>query len=92
MGKPAVAALRVVLLAVDLDGLNAQYARLRTPILVITILGIVSAQVVVIGVVLLLCGVVVAVLVVLVLRVLLAQAVTRDIEAARMRAELEEVI
>ena len=31
-------------------------------------------------------------LVVLVLRMLLAQAVARDIEAARMRAELEEVI
>ncbi|GHD17937.1 hypothetical protein GCM10010313_47850 [Streptomyces violarus] len=48
------------------------------------------------GVVLLLCGVVVAVLgvalVVLVLRMLLAQAVARDIEAARMRAEWEEVI
>lgn len=48
------------------------------------------------GVVLLLCGVVVAVLgvalVVLVLRMLLAQAVARDAEAARMRAELDEVI
>jgi type II secretory pathway pseudopilin PulG len=47
-------------------------------------------------VVLLLCGVVVAVLgvalVVLVLRMLLAQAVARDIEAAQMQAELEEVI
>jgi hypothetical protein len=31
-------------------------------------------------------------LVVLVLRMLLAQAVARDVEAARMRAELEEVI
>ncbi|GAA2957026.1 DUF2975 domain-containing protein [Streptomyces enissocaesilis] len=48
------------------------------------------------GVVLLLCGVVVAVLgvalVVLVLRMLLAQAVARDVEATRMRAELDEVI
>ncbi|WP_093800776.1 DUF2975 domain-containing protein [Streptomyces sp. Wb2n-11] len=48
------------------------------------------------GIVLLLCGVVVAVLgvalVVLVLRMLLAQAVARDTEAARMRAELDEVI
>ncbi|WP_395572842.1 DUF2975 domain-containing protein [Streptomyces sp. BK79] len=48
------------------------------------------------GVVLLLGGVAVAVLgvalVVLVLRMLLAQAVARDIEAARMRAELAEVI
>lgn len=31
-------------------------------------------------------------LVVLVLRMLLAQAVARDVEASRMRAELEEVI
>ncbi|MFD6951285.1 ABC transporter [Nocardiopsis sp. TSRI0078] len=48
------------------------------------------------GIVLLVCGVVVAILgvalIVLVLRMLLAQAVARDIEAARMRAELEEVI
>lgn len=48
------------------------------------------------GVVLLICGVVVAILgvalVVLVLRALLAQAVARDIEATQMRAELDEVI
>ncbi|MEU8384300.1 DUF2975 domain-containing protein [Streptosporangium sp. NPDC048865] len=48
------------------------------------------------GVVLLICGCVVAILgvalIVLVLRMLLAQAVARDVEAARMRAELEEVI
>ncbi|MGC9378246.1 DUF2975 domain-containing protein [Streptomyces sp. MH13] len=48
------------------------------------------------GVVLLLGGVVVAILgvalVVLVLRMLLAQAVARDVEAARMRDELAEVI
>ncbi|MGW8062357.1 DUF2975 domain-containing protein [Streptomyces ziwulingensis] len=48
------------------------------------------------GIVLVLGGVVVAILgvalVVLVLRMLLAQAVARDIEAARMRAELSEVI
>ncbi|MDF5753427.1 DUF2975 domain-containing protein [Spongiactinospora sp. TRM90649] len=48
------------------------------------------------GIVLLLCGGVVATvgvgLVVLVLRMLLAQAVARDVEAARMRAELNEVI
>jgi hypothetical protein len=48
------------------------------------------------GIVLLLGGGVVAILgvalVVLVLRMLLAQAVARDIEAARMRAELAEVI
>ncbi|OII66528.1 DUF2975 domain-containing protein [Streptomyces sp. CC77] len=48
------------------------------------------------GVVLLLGGVALAVfgvaLVVLVLRMLLAQAVARDVEASRMRAELAEVI
>jgi hypothetical protein len=48
------------------------------------------------GVVLLVGGVVVAVLgvalIVLVLRMLLAQAVARDVEAARMQAELDEVI
>ncbi|MET9376632.1 DUF2975 domain-containing protein [Streptomyces sp. NPDC002992] len=48
------------------------------------------------GVVLLLGGLGVAILgvalIVLVLRMLLAQAVARDVEAARMRAELEEVI
>ncbi|MEU9519595.1 DUF2975 domain-containing protein [Streptomyces sp. NPDC048224] len=48
------------------------------------------------GVVLLLCGAALAVfgvaLVVLVMRMLLAQAVARDIEASRMRAELAEVI
>jgi uncharacterized membrane protein len=48
------------------------------------------------GVVLLLCGAVLAVLgvalVVLVLRMLLAQAVAREVEAAQMQAELDEVI
>ncbi|MBB4920813.1 DUF2975 domain-containing protein [Streptosporangium saharense] len=48
------------------------------------------------GMVLLICGVAVAVLgvalVVLVLRMLLAQAIARDVEATRMRAELDEVI
>ncbi|HZG03326.1 MAG TPA: DUF2975 domain-containing protein [Streptomyces sp.] len=48
------------------------------------------------GIVLLLCGISLAVfgvaLIVLVLRMLLAQAVARDIEAARMQAELAEVI
>ncbi|GAA2769039.1 DUF2975 domain-containing protein [Streptomyces indiaensis] len=139
-----VQAVMVPLLAVDMNGLRPEYAYLRTPVLVIIVLGIVTAQVVVVcvwrlvtmvrrgtvfstaafryvhlvigafvaaallvfvlapgeavapGVVLLLCGVVVAVLgvalVVLVLRMLLAQAVARDIEAARMQAELEEVI
>jgi hypothetical protein len=48
------------------------------------------------GMILLMCGAVVAILgvalVVLVLRMLLAQAVARDVEATQMRAELEEVI
>jgi hypothetical protein len=48
------------------------------------------------GVILLMCGVVLAILgvalVVLILRTLLAQAVDRDAEATQMRAELEEVI
>jgi hypothetical protein len=48
------------------------------------------------GIVLLIGGVGLAVLgvalIVLVLRMLLAQAVARDVEAARMRAELAEVI
>jgi hypothetical protein len=48
------------------------------------------------GQILLMCGAVVAVLgvalIVLVLRMLLAQAVARDGEAARMQAELDEII
>ncbi|GAA4894846.1 DUF2975 domain-containing protein [Streptomyces coeruleoprunus] len=48
------------------------------------------------GIVLLICGLVVAVLgvalIVLVLRTLLAQAVARDVEAARMQDELDGVI
>lgn len=48
------------------------------------------------GIVLLICGIVVATLgvalVVLVLRMLLAQAVARDAEAAQLQAELNEVI
>jgi hypothetical protein len=147
-GSLFVQGVMVPLLAVDMNGLKPEYAYLRTPILVITVLFVVTAQVVVVcvwrlvtmvrrgtvfstaafryvhivigafvaaallifalavvlapgeavapGVVLLLCGVVVAVLgvalIVLVLRMLLAQAVARDIEAARMQAELEEVI
>jgi hypothetical protein len=141
-------AVMVPLLAVDLRELDADYAYLRTPLLVIVFLGFVAAQVILVcvwrlvtmvrrgtvfsdaafryvhvvigafvaaallvfalavllapgeavapGVVLLLCGVVVAILgvalIVLVLRMLLAQAIARDVEAARMRAELEEVI
>jgi Protein of unknown function (DUF2975) len=138
----------VVLLARDLDDLDADLAYLRTPILVITVLGVVTIEVVLVcvwrlltmvrrgtvfshaafryvhiviaaivaaaalllalavvlapgeavapGVVLLICGAVLAVLgvalVVLVLRMLLAQAVARDVEAAQMQAELDEVI
>jgi hypothetical protein len=48
------------------------------------------------GMVLLMCGGVVAILgvalIVLVLRMLLAQAIARDVEAAQMQAELDEVI
>ncbi|ANB07616.1 ABC transporter [Streptomyces ambofaciens] len=66
--------------------------------LLVLTLGVVLApgEAVAPGIVLILGGVAVAVLgvalVVLVLRMLLAQAVARDIEAARMRAELAEVI
>ncbi|MDV6288972.1 DUF2975 domain-containing protein [Streptomyces rochei] len=66
--------------------------------LLVCALGVVLApgEAVAPGIVLMLGGVVVAVLgvalVVLVLRMLLAQAVARDIEATRMRAELAEVI
>ncbi|WP_440064551.1 DUF2975 domain-containing protein [Streptosporangium sp. OZ121] len=147
-GSVFVQAVMVPLLAADMEQLNPDYAYLRTPFLVITVLGVVTVQVVLVcvwrlvtmvrrgtvfshaafryvhivigalvaaalvvfayavllapgepvapGVVLLICGVVVAILgvalIVLVLRMLLAQAVARDVEAARMRAELEEVI
>lgn len=147
-GSVFVQAVMVPLLAADLESLDAQLSYVRTPLLVIVFLGVVTAQVVLVcvwrlvtmvrlgtvfshgafryvhvvigafvsaavlmfalavvlapgeavapGIVLLMCGVVVAILgvalVVLVLRMLLAQAVARDIEAARMRAELAEVI
>ncbi|MFH9014130.1 DUF2975 domain-containing protein [Streptomyces sp. NPDC017943] len=147
-GSLFVQGVMVPLLAVDMNGLKPEYAYLRTPILVILVLGVLTAQVVAVcvwrlvtmvrrgtvfshgafryvhlvigafvaaaclvfalgvvlapgeavapGVVLLLGGVGVAVLgvalVVLVLRMLLAQAVARDLEAGRLRAELEEVI
>ncbi|MFE0738773.1 DUF2975 domain-containing protein [Streptomyces sp. NPDC058855] len=147
-GSVFVEAVMVPLLASDLNGLNATYAYLRTPLLVIVVLGIVTAQVVLVcvwrlvtmvrrgtvfsygafryvdvitgafaagaavvfalavllapgeavapGIVLLICGASLAVLgvalIVLVLRMLLAQAVARDVEAARMRDELAEVI
>lgn len=145
-GSVFVQTVMAVLLAADLEG--GALADRRTPILLTIVLGIVTAQVVLVcvwrlvtmvrrgtvfshaafryvhivigaftaaallvfalavilapgeavapGVVLLLCGVSLAVfavaLIVLVLRMLLAQAVARDVEAARMRAELEEVI
>ncbi|MFF3444046.1 DUF2975 domain-containing protein [Streptosporangium sp. NPDC002721] len=147
-GSVFVQTVMVPLLAADLEGLNAEFAYLRTPLLVLTVLGVVTVQVILVcvwrlvtmvrrgtvfshaafryvhivigalvaaallvfafavllapgepvapGVVLLICGVVVAILgvalIVLVLRTLLAQAVARDVEAAKMRAELEEVI
>ncbi|WP_406497113.1 DUF2975 domain-containing protein [Streptomyces sp. NBC_01604] len=147
-GSLFVQTVMVPLLAEDLDGLNADYAYLRTPFLVITVLGIVTVQVVLVcvwrlvtmvrrgtvfshgafryvhivigamvaaallvfalgvvlapgeavapGVVLLLGGVALAILgialIVLVLRMLLAQAVARDVEATQMQAELSEVI
>ncbi|MGW0390880.1 DUF2975 domain-containing protein [Streptomyces sp. NPDC003042] len=147
-GSVGVQAVMVPLLAIDLKELNEDFAYLRTPFLVITVLGIVTVQVVLVcvwrlvtmvrrgtvfshaafryvhivigalvaaallvfalavvlapgeavapGIVLLLCGAVLAVLgvalIVLVLRMLLAQAVARDVEAAQMKAELDEVI
>jgi hypothetical protein len=45
-GSLFVQAVMVPLLAADLDGLDPNYANLRTPILVITVLGIVTIQVV----------------------------------------------
>jgi hypothetical protein len=147
-GSVFVQAVMVPLLAIDLEELDADLAHLRTPVLVIAVLGVVTVQVVLVcvwrlvtmvrrgtvfshaafryvhfvigamvaaallvfalgvvlapgeavppGMVLLLGGVALAVLgvalIVLVLRMLLAQAVARDVEAARMRAELAEVI
>ncbi|MEV5438214.1 DUF2975 domain-containing protein [Streptomyces sp. NPDC052682] len=147
-GSVFVQAVMVPLLAVDMRGLDAEVAHLRTPVLTIIVLGVVTAQVVLVcvwrlvtmvrrgtvfsygafryvnivigamvaaavlvfalavvlapgeavapGIVLLVCGVSLAVggvaLIVLVLRMLLAQAVARDVEAARMRAELAGVI
>jgi Protein of unknown function (DUF2975) len=147
-GSVVVQTEMVALLARDLEDLDTDLAYLRTPILVITVLGVVTIEVVLLcvwrlltmvqrgtvfshaafryvhivigaivaaaalllalavvlapgeavapGVVLLLCGAVLAVLgvalVVLVLRMLLAQAVAREVEAAQMQAELDEVI
>ncbi|MER7661602.1 DUF2975 domain-containing protein [Streptomyces sp. NPDC096193] len=147
-GSVFVQAVMVPLLAIDMESLDPDVAYLRTPFLVITVLGIVTVQVVLVcvwrlvtmvrrgtvfsdaafryvhivigaivaaaillfalgvvlapgeavppGIVLLLGGGVMAVLgvalIVLVLRMLLAQAVARDVEAAQMQAELAEVI
>lgn len=153
-GSAFVQAVMVPLLAIDMKQLNADVAYLRAPLLVITVLGVVTVQVVLVcvwrlvtmvgrgtvfshaafryvdviigailaaavlvlvlagllasanrvvagdavppGMVLLICGGAVGVLgtalIVLVLRLLLAQAVARDIEAAHLQAELEEVI
>ncbi|MEV4948930.1 DUF2975 domain-containing protein [Streptomyces sp. NPDC053755] len=147
-GSVFVQAVMVPLLAADMEGLKPEYAYLRTPLLVIIVLGFVTAEVVLLcvwrlvtmvrrgtvfspaafryvhivigafvaaavlvfalavvlapgeavapGVVLLVCGASLAILglalIVLVLRMLLAQAVERDVEASKMRAELDEVI
>ncbi|MGW0708561.1 DUF2975 domain-containing protein [Streptomyces sp. NPDC002643] len=148
VGSVFVQVVMVPLLGADLEGLDADVAYVRTPTLVIVVLGMVAVQAVLFcvwrlvtmvrrgtvfseaafryvhgvigamvgaallvfafgvvlapgeavapGVVLLLGGVGLGVLgvalIVLVLRILLAQAVARDIEATRMRAELAEVI
>ncbi|MFC7930653.1 DUF2975 domain-containing protein [Streptomyces cinereoruber] len=147
-GSVFVEAVMVPLLAADLNGLRPEYSYLRTPVLVLLVLGALTAQTVLVcvwrlvtmvrrgtvfshaafryvdvvtgafaagaalvfafamllapgeaaapGVVLLICGASLAVLgvalIVLVLRMLLAQAVEREAEAKRMRAELAEVI
>ncbi|MFF1273525.1 DUF2975 domain-containing protein [Streptomyces marokkonensis] len=147
-GSLGVQAVMVPLLAGDLEGLDAEYAYLRTPLLLVVVLVVLAAQTVLVcvwrlvtmarrgtvfshaafryvhivigafvaaallvfalgallapgeavapGIVLLVGGAALAVLgialIVLVLRMLLAQAVARDVEASRMRAELAEVI
>ncbi|MFD5430053.1 DUF2975 domain-containing protein [Streptomyces sp. NPDC127084] len=147
-GSLFVQTVMVPLLAGDMEGLDPDVAYLRTPTLMITVLGLMSAQVVLVcvwrlvtmvrrgtvfsdgafryvdvvigaftaaallvfalgvvlapgeavppGIVLLIGGAGLAVLgvalIVLVLRMLLAQAVARDVEAARMRTELDGVI
>lgn len=147
-GSVFVQAVMVPLLAIDMKEFNEDYAYLRTPLLVIAVLGVATVQVVLVcvwrlvtmvrrgtvfshaafryvdvvigaivaaalvvfalgfvlapgeavapGIVLLIggagLGVLGVALIVLVLRMLLAQAVARDIEAAQMKAELDEVI
>jgi hypothetical protein len=143
-----VQVVMVPLLATDLRELDPDFAYLRTPFLVLTVLGVGTVQVVLFcvwrlvtmvrrgtvfspaafryvhivigaflvaallvfgvavllapgdpvppGMVLLVCGASLAILgvalVVLVLRMLLAQAVARDVEASQLKAELDEVI
>lgn len=147
-GSLGVQAVMLPLLASDLEGLDPEYRHLRTPLVLIVFLGLVTAQTVLVcvwrlvtmarrgtvfshaafryvhivigafvaaallvfalgavlapgeavapGIVLLLggagLGVLGIALIVLVLRMLLAQAVARDVEASRMQAELAEVI
>ncbi|MEU5364251.1 DUF2975 domain-containing protein [Streptomyces sp. NPDC005925] len=147
-GSVGIQTVMVPLLAIDMEGLDPDVAHLRLPVLVIVVLGVATAQVVLVcvwrlvtmvrlgtvfshaafryvhlvtgafvaaaglvfalgtvlapgeavapGIVLLIGGVGVAVLgvalIVLVLRMLLAQAVARDVEASQLRAELSEVI
>jgi hypothetical protein len=147
-GSVFVQAVMVPLLAIDMREFDADLAHLRTPFLVIMVLGVVTVQVVLVcvwrlvtmvrrgtvfshaafryvdvvigaivaaallmfalgfflapgeavapGIVLLIGGAGVAVLgvalIVLVLRMLLAQAIARDVEAAQLQAELEGVI
>jgi hypothetical protein len=147
-GSVFVQTVMVALLARDMEALNPEYAYLRAPLLTLIVLGILTAQVVLVcvwrlltmvkrgtvfshkafryvhvvigaivaaallmfalgfvlapgeavapGIVLLIGGAGVAILgvalVVVVLRMLLAQAVARDVEAAQLQAELEEVI
>ncbi|MEV6400825.1 DUF2975 domain-containing protein [Streptomyces sp. NPDC051907] len=148
VGSVFVQTVMAPLLAADLEGLNADHAYLRTPLLVITVLGVVTVQVVLVsvwrlvtmvrrgtvfsraafryvhlvigafvaaaclvfalgvllapgeavppGMILLLggagMGVLGVALIVLVLRLLLAQAIARDVEATQLQAELDVVI
>ena len=147
-GSLFVQLVMVPLLATDLNDLRPSYAYLRTPLLIIVVLGIVTIQVVLVcvwrlvtmvrrgtvfsdaafryvnvvigalaaaslltfalgvllapgeavapGIVLLIGGAAVLVagiaLIVLLMRMLLAQAVARDVEAHHLQAELDEVI
>ncbi|GAA5022997.1 DUF2975 domain-containing protein [Actinopolymorpha pittospori] len=147
-GSVFVQAVMVPLIALDMEDLGADLAYLRTPFLVITVVGVVTVEVVLVcvwrlvtmvrrgtvfshsafryvdvvigaivaaallvfalgvllapgeavppGMVLLVGGVGLGVLgvalIVFVLRMLLAQAIARDVEAAQMQAELDEVI